>query len=180
MKGTAMASRSPQSRRTGFTLVEMLMVLVILVIAAAIVIPSIGTAGDSQAASAVRVLQSDLDLARSLALTTQQPYAVVFSDDLRSYKVVANYAGAGGDYATVTAIDDPVSSKKRRDVTLSAMNKMGSAAVSNLSLGGKTYVKFLSQGDPEAGGTITVTAGRTAWTITIQPLTGMLSVAQTS
>jgi len=175
-----MTSYSTQFRQAAFSLIEILMVLAILGIMAAIMVPSIGTTGDSQAASAVRVLQADLDLARSMALTTQQPYAVVFSTDLKSYKVVANYAGMGGDYSTVTAIDDPATPQKKRDVTLSVLNKMGLVAPVSLSLGGKTYVKFLSQGDPEVGGTITVTAGKSAWTITIQPLTGMMTVAQVS
>jgi type II secretion system protein H len=166
-------------RKGGYSLVEVLIVVLIMAIMAAIVVPSIGTAGDTQSSSGIKVLQSDLDLARSMALTTGQPYAVVFSNDMKSYKVVANYAGAGGDYAAVTAIDDPAAPKNKRDVTLSKLNKMDADTIS-YSLGGKTYVKFMSQGDPEVGGTITVTSHGQAWTITIQTLTGMMSVAKTA
>jgi type II secretion system protein H len=168
------------TRRAGYTLVEILIVVVIMAIVAAVVVPSIGTAGDSQASSAIRVVQSDLDLARSTALTTGQPCAMVFSNDLKSYKIVANYAGGGGDYSTVTAIDDPVSANKKRDVTLNKMNNMSAVTISNLSLGGKTYVKFMSQGDPEVGGTVTVASHGQAWTITIQSLTGFMTVTKTA
>jgi len=93
-------------RPSGFTLVEIIIVVLVLMIAAAVVIPSIGSAADSQVASATRVLACDMEAARSLALTTQQPHTVLFSADKQSYKVVENYGG--GAYGTAVPIDHPV------------------------------------------------------------------------
>jgi prepilin-type N-terminal cleavage/methylation domain-containing protein len=168
------------SRAAGFSLIEILMVIVVLVIVTAIVVPNLGTAADSQVASAVRVLQSDLDLARSMAVTTQKPYALVFSSDLTSYKVVANYWGDGSDYASLTAMDDPVAANKKRQVTLASLNHMGLVHVATVSFGGHNYVRYLSQGDPESGGSVTVRAGSIVWTVTVQNLTGLVTVARTT
>lgn len=161
-----------------FTLVELLIVLAVLVIAAAIVIPSIGSAGDSQAVSAARILGSDLDVARSLALTTQQPHSLVFSTDRQSYKVVANYGG--GAYGTVVAVAHPVVAGERLEVRLAGQQGMGSVTVLGASFGGQPYVTFNSQGEPSAAGTVTIRAGQTEMQVAVTVLTGMVSVVRTA
>jgi len=161
-----------------FTLVEVLIVMVILAIAAAIVIPSIGTAADSQATSAARVLGSDLEVARSLALTTQQTHSLVFSPDLQSYKVVANYGG--GSYASVVAVPHPVVAGERLEVCLADANGMGSVNVLAASFGGVSYVTFNSQGEPSSAGTVLLRAGGTQMTVSVSALTGAVSVTRTA
>lgn len=161
-----------------FTLVELLIVLAVLVIAAAVVIPSIGSAGDSQAVSAARILGSDLDVARSLALTTQQPHSLVFNTDRQSYKVVANYTG--GAYATAVAVAHPVVAGERLEVELAGQQGMSSVTVVGASFGGQPYVTFNSQGEPSAAGTVTIRAGQTEMQVAVTVLTGMVTVTRTA
>ena len=87
-------------------MVELLIVIAVLVIAAAIVIPSIGSAADTQAVSAARVLGSDLEVTRSLALTTQQPHSLVFKEGrlIEGLEIVLETMPAG---KRVTAILPP-------------------------------------------------------------------------
>ncbi len=56
----------------GFTLVEILVVVVILGIAAAIVVPAISSTSDLTLAAAARHLVADLEYAKNLALTKQR------------------------------------------------------------------------------------------------------------
>lgn len=168
----------PKGGPSAFTLVEVLIVMVILAIAAAIVIPSIGTAADSQAISAARILGSDLEVARSLALTTQQPHSLVFSTDLQSYKVVANYGGGG--YAAAVAVPHPVVAGERLDVCLADANGMGSVSVLAASFGGISYVTFNSQGEPSSAGTVLLRAGGTQMTVSVSALTGTVAVTRTA
>jgi prepilin-type N-terminal cleavage/methylation domain-containing protein len=147
------------ARSRAFTVVELLIVIAVLVIAAAIVIPSIGSAADTQAISAARVLGSDLEVTRSLALTTQQPHSLVFSPDRQSYKVLANYSG--GPYASAVAIAHPV-------------------RIVGPAFGGKTYVTFNSQGEPSSDGTVTVESGQVQMQVSVAALTGAVTVTRIS
>jgi len=141
----------------GFTLVELLMVITVLIIAAAIVIPNIGSAADAQAMSAARALASDLELARHLALKTAQPHTVLFSDDLQSYKVVSG---------------------KTFEVTLSARNGMGAVTVASASFGGDAYVTFNELGEPSSAGEVTVEAGDLQIVVAVAGLTGSVSTTR--
>jgi Tfp pilus assembly protein FimT len=165
-------------REPAYTLAEMVVVVLVLAIAAAIVIGSIGTTKDAQAISAARVLASDVELARNLAVTTQAPHTVLFSSDRQSYKVVANYTGGG--YALATAVEHPVRGNERFEVRLASLNGMGSAVVETVNFGGQTYVTFDAEGDPSNGGSVTLRSGRTGMVISVEALTGAVSVARSA
>jgi prepilin-type N-terminal cleavage/methylation domain-containing protein len=167
-------------RERAYTLAEMVVVVLVLAIAAAIVIGSIGTTKDAQAISAARVLASDVELARNLAVTTQAPHTVLFSSDLQSYKVVANYTGGG--YALATAVAHPVRGNELFVVTLASLNGMESVVVGPVSfgVGGETYVTFDAEGVPSNGGSVTLQSGGTRMVISVETLTGAVSVARTA
>jgi Tfp pilus assembly protein FimT len=160
-----------------FTIVEILIVVLVMAIAAAIIIPSIGTAADSQVISAARVLQSDVEVARSLAVTTQQPHSIVFSPDRRSYKVVANYGG--GAYAAATAVAHPVNPTQLFEVSLADLNGMTAVTVFAVDFGGQQYATFQSLGDPVSPGNITLRAGECEIVISVEGLTGIVTVTRT-
>jgi Tfp pilus assembly protein FimT len=159
-------------REPAYTLAEIVVVVLVLAIAAAIVVGSIGTTKDAQAISAARVLASDVELARNLAVTTQAPHTVLFSSDLQSYKVVANYTGTGGGYALATAVEHPVRANERFEVRLASLNGMESVVVGTVSFGGQTYVTFDAEGDPSNGGSVTLRSGGTEMEISVEALTG--------
>jgi prepilin-type N-terminal cleavage/methylation domain-containing protein len=164
------------SFRAAYTLVEILIVILVMAIAAAIVIPNIGSANDSQAIAAAAILQSDLEVARSMAMATQAPYSVVFSPDRQSYKVIANYAGTA--YASTTAVAHPVNKGKLYEVCLSSLNGMSHVSVTSVVFGGQQYVTFLSLGQPNAGGSVVLTVGRITMTVSVEALTGIVSVTR--
>jgi len=173
-----MKDHRPSGGEAAFTLIELLIVIVILAIAAAIVIPSFGTAADSQVVSAARVLESDLELARSLALTTQQLHSLVFSPDRQSYKVVANYTG--GSYAAAVAIDHPVKAGARLETSFKKLGGMGAVVVAAVTFGGAAYVTFNSLGEASSAGSITLQAGGTQMVISVESLTGAMTVQRTA
>jgi len=169
-------------REPAYTLAEMVVVVLVLAIAAAIVIGSIGTTKDAQVISAARVLASDVELARNLAVTTQVKHTVLFSSDRQSYKVVANYTGTGGGYALATAVEHPVRAKELFVVTLASLNGMESVVVGPVSfgVGGETYVTFDEEGVPSNGGSVTLRSGGTGMVISVETLTGAVSVERTA
>lgn len=79
---------SGRPARGGFTLIEILVVIVILGIAAAIVVPAIGTRSDLKATSAARMLMADLIYAQNRSIAEQKTHYVRFSKDTESYEVL--------------------------------------------------------------------------------------------
>jgi len=163
--------------RKGYTLAEIVVVVLILAIAAAIVIGGIGSTKDAQVTSAATVLAGDLELARSLALTTQVPHAVVFSSDRQSYKVVANYTGQA--YGSVAAVAHPVKAGETFEVTLAGLGGMGSVGVTGVNFGGQMYVRFDAEGDPSSAGSVALQAGATGMVVSVAALTGTVTVTRT-
>src|SRR5205823_6404761 len=77
----------PQGRRRGFTLVEILVVVIILGIAGAIIVPSIGSRDDLKAAAAARVIMADLIYTQNLAIINQGNRFVAFDTAAQTYSV---------------------------------------------------------------------------------------------
>src|SRR5690606_19368519 len=76
-------------KRSAFTLVEMLVVIVILGIAGALVIPAMGSTGVLRVQGAVRTIVSDMTFMQADAVAFQEKRAMVFDVDNSSYRIVA-------------------------------------------------------------------------------------------
>jgi prepilin-type N-terminal cleavage/methylation domain-containing protein len=83
--------------RAGYTLVEMLLVVLILGIAGALVIPHTGQAHVLRVHAAVRTLVSDITFAQTDALAYQQRRAVIFSEENNTYTIAEVVVSSGGD-----------------------------------------------------------------------------------
>jgi len=171
------AGRPERIARAGFTLVELMIVLVVLAIIAAVVLPNIGSGADAQVMSAARVVAGDLKLARSMALTTQQPHALVFRSDRAAYKVVANYLGEM--YEGVDAVAHPVKGGEGFEVVPADLAGMRDVVVTDVDFGGDAYVMFSAEGEPSSGGSVTIAAGASEAVVSVEALTGVVSVART-
>jgi prepilin-type N-terminal cleavage/methylation domain-containing protein len=79
-------------RPAAFTLVEILVVVVILGIAAAVIVPQMGTRDDLRVDGARRMLMADLIYAQNRSITTQTRHYVVFdtTSNPRTYRIVTN------------------------------------------------------------------------------------------
>ncbi len=89
------ALRRPAPRPSGFTLIEILTVVVILGIASAIVVPQIGSRTDLTVRTGARLLMSELIYAQNMAISSQKWHYVKFDVDAENYRVL-DAAGPGG------------------------------------------------------------------------------------
>jgi prepilin-type N-terminal cleavage/methylation domain-containing protein len=169
--------------RSGFTLIEILCVVVILGIASAIIIPQIGSRDDLNSAAAARVLMSDLMYAQNRAIAMQKKHFVVFNG--QTYTIESRNT----DVSALFTVTQPIT-KDPYIVTFGQANTpLANSSLSSPTFGSSTTVAFDEMGSPyaynsasntltplSAAGTINVTCGAKTLRISIEPYTGEATV----
>ena len=186
-------------RRGGFTLVEILCVLVIIGIASAVVIPALGSRDDLKTSAAARVLVADLIYAQNQAIATQKTVYVRFDTAGNCYRLLTT-ASNGGDtvmshpmtlqpYAQVfgvgtDAVTGVVATKGLDTITIDSVDFDGIDTNYNNDF----TLAFDEMGEPYAwdygqsnksslkNGSIVLKSGTFTTTITVSPYTGELLV----
>ena len=149
-----------------FTLVEILVVVIIMGIAAGVVIPMAVDSGDLQASGGARVLASDLQYAQNVAITTQTPVTVTFN--------------TAGDSYTLSNASGPLIHPMTKDaytVDFDTTNGFSSVDVVSASFGGETEVTFDELGAPDDPGSVTIRVGTYTYRVTVSAATGRVTVA---
>lgn len=175
---------NPSDRSRGYTLLEMLVLIVILGIAGAAVIPSMGQMGVLRIQAAVRSVIADVTFAQMDALAYQEPRAVVFDEDENSYTLVQVINGVVD--VDANALYDPKGPGQRYIVDLDE-ERFGGSAFQNISLNGGSTIIFDELGGPVAasgsselsdGGTIEIAGPDSTFRINIAAFTGRVTVTR--
>jgi len=148
-----------------FTLVELLVVLVILAIAAAIIVPSVRGLGDLAATSAARTIATDLQYAQNASITFQLPVTVSFDVSGETY-TLSNESGP---------LIHPMS-KSAYTVGFSGQEGFENLDIVSANFSGGPAVTFDELGAPDSAGTVVVRSGRYAYRIDVAAATGKVTV----
>ena len=154
------------TRRSAFTLIDVLVVITIIGIAAAVVVPQMIRPGTLNAQAGARMIIADLLYAQNDAIAKQQVRRVVFDPTNNRYQVtdgndqVLTNEQIGGPYLIDFSSDDRI-----KNVTLATTD-----------FNGQTVITFDEMGSPSAGGTIELTSGSRHYRITVAPFTGRVTV----
>ena len=163
-------SKSHETRgvaRVGFTLIELIVVVVILAIMAAVVIPYVTGTSSMKAQSAARLVMSDLEYAQDLAITSQSDITVTF-DTSGNFYGVSNESGP---------LNHPIT-KKTYVVDFDTLAGLSGVSLTAASFGGGSSVTFDSLGAPSPDGSVNVSAGVSGYQVTVAPITGRVTVAE--
>jgi general secretion pathway protein H len=141
------------ARPTGFTLIEVAVVLLIVSLAVGIVLPSIGRAADAIRARAdVASVAAFLRHAREQAITRREPHEVALGPDARTLVLMAG---------------------SRRDVKASREIRWPTR-VAVESPGPRTVI-FLPEGRATGGAFLVLAAGQRLYRVSVDPLSGRVS-----
>jgi prepilin-type N-terminal cleavage/methylation domain-containing protein len=151
---------------SGFTLIEIIIVAVILVIAAMTIIPLASSAASMQIRSAANMIAADLEYAKSMAISRQKIYAVVFDESTESYQI----EDPNG------IVNHPVKKGFIYKISFSNDNRLSKVDIADVNFVGTPRVEFDYLGSPNTGGVISLQADDMAITINVEPVTGFITI----
>jgi Tfp pilus assembly protein FimT len=150
-------------------------VVVIIAIAAMMAIPMMTSAGSMQIRSAANMIAADLEYAKSMAISRQKTYAVVFNESTESYQIE--------DPSGI--IDHPVKKGFPYVVNFSNDSRLNKVDIADVDFDATVEIKFDYFGSPYNGannplnsGVISLQAGGATATITVEPVTGYITIGE--
>ena len=171
----------PTIVRHGFTMIELMIVVAIIAIAAAIVVPMASSAGSMQLRAAVTMVAADLEYAKSLSISRGHRYAVVFNKDAESYQI-EDLSKAVGDPARI--VDHPVRKGSKYVVNFATDTRLSQVNIVDVNFDTTNTVSFDYLGSPLNGNdanleqwVITLRAGGITRTVSVEPVTGYISIS---
>ncbi len=158
----------------GFTIVEVLVVMIIIALAAMLAIPMMSSAGSMQIKSAANLIASDLEYAKSLSISRGQVFSVVFDETNETYQI---------EDQDGNVIDHPVKKGFTYSMNFGADSNLERVDIYSVNFDGTNEVKFDYLGSPYNGsgtslnnGIISLRAGTIVTTINVEPITGYISI----
>jgi len=153
----------------GFTIVELLIVVVILSIVALTAIPMMSSAASIQIRSAANIIAADIEYARSMAISRGQNHSIVFDTSADSYCIKNTTTGV--------IIKNPVT-KGDYVVSFKTESRLNRVDITNANFDGTQTVTFECLGSPVGnGGSVNLQAGAVGATISVEPVTGFVSIS---
>ena len=158
----------------GFTVIELLIVVVIIAIAALTAIPMMTSADSFQMRSAANMIAADLEYAKTIAISRGQSFSVVFDKANESYRI---------EDESGTVIAHPV--KKGFDYIIDFQNnsRLSKVDIEDVDFDTTSEVKFdylgspyNGDGDPLNSGVISLRVGQITVTVNVEPVTGFISI----
>lgn len=188
---------NPCSRTTvarSYTLIELIMVMAVLALAAALLVPHMIGRDSLAVQAAVRLVIADLSFAQSDALANQEYRRIHFYPDGRGYCM---YRVTGADFnnpfdpATADYILDPLGAMRDYIVDFSTNERFEGISISAADIDGilllpdGTDISYdalggtvMDVGVPGTGGWITIASPTGSYRIDIAPFTGKLTVTK--
>lgn len=158
----------------GFTLVELIIVMVILAITAMVAIPMITSGAGFQIRAVANMIAADIEYAKQMAITHGNKYSVVFNKDNDTYKIVDQNG---------SVIDHPVRTGFDYSVDLTTDSRTDEVDIVDVDFDSTSIVKFDYLGSPYNGsdhslsaGNITLQAGDEEIIVKIESVTGYISI----
>jgi prepilin-type N-terminal cleavage/methylation domain-containing protein len=162
--------------RSAYTLVELILVITLLGIAAAIVAPSMSSAGSLRVQAAVRAVVADITFAQSDALARQHRRAIVFDVPGNRYSILeVNGETLNPAFDTILVRELSNVDNRGNSRLISAVFDSGNKLIFD-ELGGPVQTETSTQ--PGAGGTIRIEGSGSIFDLGVEAYTGRVTVTR--
>ena len=156
----------------GYTLTEVLVVVVIIGVAAAIVVPSMSHAGSLGVQAAVRTVVADILYAQNEAVAHARSRSVIFDVDNNAYRL-ADETGKTLSVAWRSGTSE------NYIVSLDTDGRFDGVRIAAADFGGSSELTFDDLGGPESGGRVELTYRQQRYAVDVAPFTGRVTIRKT-
>jgi type II secretion system protein H len=161
----------------GFTLVEILCVLVLLAIMAMIIIPQLGSRGDLKAAAAARTMMADIMYAQNRAIARQTPQYVSFDTATKTYTLMEGTTPAVITHpVTLNSYEQTFGNTGLEDVTLTSAAFDSKSTIAFDEIGAPYSYDTMSGMVALSSGQIKIASDGYTMTLSLEPYTGEITV----
>lgn len=161
--------------KPAFTLIEVILVVVILAIAAMMALPFAASGATMQLRAAANIIAADIEYAKSMAISRGRPYQVAFDEDNEKYQIQIQEPNG-----VASLIEHPIK-KGGADyiVDFSSDSRFQRIDIVSADFGGNAYVEFDYLGSPSSnGGAVTISAGDGTMIVNVAPVTGYITITE--
>lgn len=160
----------------GYTLIEVLITVTIMGIAAAIVVPNMLRGGTLGVQAGARIIIADLLFAQNEAMAQQSTRRVVFDSDDNSYRVEKYDAGASAWVLEFNPALGIGGDQQNYEVDFDEDNRFSGVDIVSADFNGTTTVTFDDLGNPSSGGTVRLRFDEHVYEVKVAPFTGRVTV----
>jgi Tfp pilus assembly protein FimT len=160
--------KNVKTKTQAFTLVEVMIMVIIVGIIAAIAIPMYTSAASVQLSAAANMIASDLEYAKSMAISTGKTYQVVFN-------TAAATEGYSLKNSTGTTIANPVRVGQDYIISFASDGRLNKVDIASTTFGGTISFDYL--GTPSVNnGEVVLTAEGSTIKVKIESVTGYITI----
>ena len=165
-----------QHKRHGYTLVEVLITVTIMGLAAAIVVPNMMQGGTLGVQAGARMIIADLMFVQNEAMAQQSDRRITFDVDDNSYKVEKYDSSATAWVLEYNPVLGGTTGAQNYEMDFDDDGRFSGIEIVSASFNGTTQVTFDDLGNPSSGGTVQLRFNEHEYEITVAPFTGRVTV----
>ncbi|MFK7790816.1 MAG: GspH/FimT family pseudopilin [Phycisphaeraceae bacterium] len=160
----------------GYTLIEVLITVTIMGLAAAVIVPNMMQGGTLGVQAGARMIIADLLFAQNEAMAQQSTRRIVFDTDNNSYRVEKYDSGATAWVLEFNPSKGMGNDQQNYEVSFEEDNRFKGIEIVSASFNGDSTIEFDDLGNPSSGGTIELRFEEHRYEIKIAPFTGRVTV----
>lgn len=165
-------------RRRGYTLIEVLITVTIMGLAAAIVVPNMMQGGTLGVQAGARMIIADLLFAQNEAMAQQSTRRVAFDTDNNSYRVQKYDSGASAWVLEFNPSKGMGNDQQNYEVDFEQDSRFRGIEIVSADFNGSSTIEFDDLGNPSSGGTVVLKFEDHEFEIKVAPFTGRVTVGR--
>ena len=171
-----MRKQATTRRSNGYTLIEVLITVTIMGLAAAVVVPNMMQGGSLGVQAGARMIIADMLFAQNEAMAQQSTRRIVFDTDNNSYRVEKYDSGASAWVLEFNPSQGVGNNQQNYEVDFDEDGRFRGIEIVSASFNGTSTVEFDDLGNPSSGGTVRLRYEEHVYEIKVAPFTGRVTV----